>query len=251
MGSYVTIEPVLTAWMYALDDKDLPILTRNNYVKETALALWFGLPKVMAAGVLFSLTALPALLMILAAGLVIPGVFVGIVTVGPGWLAMCAAIAKIILREIDASLWDFPRDFGHYFRRGALMGGMADLPLVAATISASLLTLNPIPTVAWIGLCADLAGLIFLVALFLYAWPLIVIYDVGFRVALRNSLVLAARHFGNTLGLISMALLLGFLAARISWILLVIFPAWWMVFVINNCRLVLRLESGPSDEGEN
>jgi uncharacterized membrane protein YesL len=237
--------------MYTLDDKDLPILDQNTYVKETALALWFGLPRVMLAGVLFSLTALPALLTILVAGLVVPGIILGAITVGPGWLAMCAGIARILLREIDASLWDFPHDFGHFFRRGSLVGGLAALPLVAATGSAPLLTLDPVPTVAWVGLCADLAGLVFLAALYLYTCPQIVIYDAGFRLALRNSLVLAARHLGNTFGLISMAVLLVFLAVKISWILLVIFPAWWLVFVINNFRLVLRLESGQSGKENN
>jgi uncharacterized membrane protein YesL len=230
--------------MYTLDDKDLPILDQNTYVKETALALWFGLPRVLLAGFLFTLVSLPALLLGLAAGFVIPGVLLGAVTLGPGWLAMGAVIARTILREPDPSLLDFFRDFGHFFLRGILLGGLVALPLVAAAGSAPLLGLNPVPTVAWVGLCADLAGLFFLAALYLYACPQIVLYDVGIRLAMRNGLLLATRHLSNTLGLIALAILLGFLASRVSLLLLVVFPAFWMVFVINNCRLVLRLESG-------
>ena len=230
-----------------MDDKDLPILDQNTYVKETALALWFGLPRVLLAGFLFTLASLPALMLGLAAGFVIPGILLGAVTLGPAWLAMGAVIARTILREPDPSVLDFFRDFGHFFLRGILQGGLFALPLVAAAESAPLLGLNPVPTVAWVGLCADLAGLFFLTALYLYACPQIVLYDVGLRLAMRNGLLLATRHLSNTLGLIALAILLGFLASRVSLLLLVVFPAFWLVFVINNCRLVLRLESGQPD----
>ncbi len=230
-----------------MDDKDLPILDQNTYVKETALALWFGLPRVLLAGFFFTLASLPALMLGLAAGFVIPGILLGALTLGPGWLAMGAVIARTILREPDPSLLDFFRDFGHFFLRGILLGGLIALPLVAAAGSTPLLGLNPVPTVAWVGLCADLAGLFFLTALYLYACPQIVLYDVGIRLAMRNGLLLATRHLSNTLGLIALAILLGFLASRVSLLLLVVFPAFWLVFVINNCRLVLRLESDQPD----
>jgi uncharacterized membrane protein YesL len=230
-----------------LDDKDLPILDQNTYVKETALALWFGLPRVLLAGFLFTLVSLPALMLGLAAGFVIPGILLGALTLGPGWLAMAAVIARTILRELDPSVLDFFRDFAHFFLRGILLGGLVALPLAAAAGSAPLLGLNPVPTVAWVGLCADLAGLFFLTALYLYACPQIVLYNVGIRLAMRNGLLLATRHLSNTLGLIALAILLGFLASRVSLLLLVVFPAFWLVFVINNCRLVLRLESGQPD----
>lgn len=230
-----------------MDDKDLPIIDQNTYVKETALALWFGLPRVILAGFLFTLASLPALMLGLAAGFVIPGILLGALTLGPGWLAMAAVIARTILREPDPSVLDFFRDFAHFFLRGILLGGLVALPLAAAAGSAPLLGLNPVPTVAWVGLCADLAGLFFLTALYLYACPQIVLYNVGIRLAMRNGLLLATRHLSNTLGLIALAILLGFLASRVSLLLLVVFPAFWLVFVINNCRLVLRLESGQPD----
>jgi uncharacterized membrane protein YesL len=72
-------------------------------------------------------------------------------------------------------------------------------------------------------------------------------YDVGARLAIRNSLVLEVRHLRNTLGLLALAVLLVFLASKVTLLLLVIIPAFWLVFVINNCRLVLRLESGRTD----
>jgi uncharacterized membrane protein YesL len=234
--------------MVTLDDKDLPILDRNTYVKETALALWYALPRVLLAGFLFSLVSLPAISLGLVIGFLIPGILLGAVTLGPGWLAMCAVIARSILREPDPSIWDFFRDFGHFFLRGAMLGGLVALPLLAGIGTAPLLQLDTIPTVAWVGLSADLAALIFLASLYLYVCPQIVMYEVGVRLAMRNGMLLGARHLSNTLGLISLEVLLGFLAFKVSLLLLVILPGCWLVFVINNLRLVLRLESGHLEE---
>jgi uncharacterized membrane protein YesL len=234
--------------MVTLDDKDLPILDRNTYVKETALALWFGLPWVLLAGFLFALVSLPAVSVGLVMGFVAPGILLGAVTLGPGWLAMCAVIARTILREPDPSILDFFRFFGHFFLRGVVLGGLVALPLLAAVGTTPLLEMVNIPTVAWVGLSADLAALIFLTSLYLYVCPQIVMYEVGVRLAMRNGMLLGARHLSNTLGLISLAVLLGFLAFKVSLLLLVILPACWLVFVINNFRLVLRLESGHSEE---
>jgi len=233
--------------MVTLDDKDLPILNPNTYVKETAMALWYGMPRVLLAGFLFSLVSLPALTLSLAMGFVIPGILLGAITLGPGWLAMCAVIARTILREPDPSVLDFFRDFGHFFLRGVGLGGLVALPLVAAVGTAPLLGLDPVPTVAWVGLYADVVVLFFLASLNMYVCPQVVMYDVGIRMAMRNSLLMEVRHLGNTFGLISLAVLLVFLISKVSLLLLVIFPAFWLVFVINNFRLVLRLESGRPD----
>ena len=230
-----------------MDDKDLPFLNPNTYVKETAMALWYGMPRVLLAGFLFSLVSIPALTLSLAMGFVIPGIFLGAITLGPGWLAMCAVIARSILREPDPTVWDFFRDFGHFFLRGAALGGLIALPLIAGAGTAPLLGLDPVPTVAWVGLYADMVVLLFVAALNIYVCPQIVMHDVGVRLAMRNGLLMEVRHLGNTVGVISLAVLLVFLASKVSLLLLVIFPAFWLVFVINNFRLVLRLESGRPD----
>jgi uncharacterized membrane protein YesL len=226
-----------------LDDKDLPILDQNNYVKETAMALWYGMPRVLLAGFWFSLISLPALFVALVLGLIVPGILLGVITLGPGWLGMCTVIARNLLREPDPSLWDFFRAFGRFFWRGAMLGGLVAIPLLAAAFTLPLLAQNQIPNnIAQVGLGADLAGLFLLAMLGLYVPPQIVLYDLGMKLALRNGLVLSIRHLGNTLGLLAMAGLLVFLAYKTTLFLLFILPAFWLVFVINNLRLVLRLE---------
>lgn len=226
-----------------MQDRDLPVLEEKTYVKETAIGLWESLPWVILAGVLLSLVSLPAALLVVF-GFLVPGIGLGALTTGPGWAAMTALLARVLLREPGASPLDFFRAFGRFYTRGAVLGAFMAIPLAAAAITLPLLQETPVPTVVWIGLGADLAGLVFLSALYLYAYPQMVLYNSGLKLVLRNSFVLAARYLVNTLGLIGLAVLLVLLAARVNWLLLVILPAAWSVFAINNCRMVLRRELG-------
>lgn len=223
-----------------MSEPQLPPLTQASYVKESALALWEGFPRVILAGGLFTLASLPAVLLVLF-GYLLPAILVGIFTMGPGWAALCDLVNRVIEREPGGAL-QFVRAFGKFFLRGGLFGAFLAVPLSAAALTLPSLATPPVPGQVWAGLAADLAGLLLLACLYLYAFPILVRYDSTVRVALRNSLLLAARYLVNTLGLIGMAVLLGFLAAKVSWFLLVILPACWLVFVINNCRMVLEVE---------
>jgi len=223
-------------------DKDLPVLDPNTYVKETVLGLWDGLPRVLLAGFFFSVISLPALFLGLGLGYLVPGIFLGALTMGPSWLAMNSMISRTLLREFNLSILDFFKAFFHFYVRGIVLGALVAVPLSSAAWSLVFLQQPAVPTMIWIGLVVDLMGLFFLSALYIYAGPQIVIYDAGIRLALANSLILASRYLANTLGLIALEVLLGFLTAKVSLLLLIILPALWLVFVINNCRMVLRLE---------
>ncbi len=225
-----------------MNDHDLPELTQGTYLKESALALWEGLPRILLAGILFSLVSLPAILLILL-GFVIPGILLGVFSVGPGYVALCAGVARSILRE-PTSFWGFPKAFAHFYWRGVVLGLLISLPLISASLLLPTLQNPPVATLIWVGLGADLTMLFFLTALYLYVYPQIVIYDLQVNTALKNSLRLAAGYLSNTLGLIGMAVLLALLASRVNYLLLVVFLGCWQVFVINNCRMVIRLELG-------
>ena len=225
-----------------LDDEDLPVLDANTYVKETALALWDGLPRELLASFFFAMVSLPAIILGLVMGYLILAILLGVFSMGPGWLAMCAVIKRTILRELNSSILDFFKDFIHFYKRGAILGAFIAIPLVSAAWCLPLLQLNPVPNIIWVSLGADVAGLFFLTALYMYVCPQIVLYDAAIRPAMTNSLILAIRYLTNTLGLIALAGLLAFLAFKVSFFLLLVLPAFWLVFVINNCRMVLRLE---------
>jgi uncharacterized membrane protein YesL len=224
-----------------VEDQSLPVLNERTYVKETALALWDNLPWVILAGLLFTAVCLPALV-IAVFGFLTPAILVGVLTMGPGWAAMTALITKSVLREQDLSFLVFFRAFRHFYLRGILLACLLATPILSASWTLPAFPQPPLPTVIWISLAANVAFLFFLSLVYQYTYPQIVIYDVGIRVALRNSLVLAIRYLRNSLGLLAMAVIFVILAARISLILLAILPAIWMVFVINNFRMVLQLE---------
>jgi uncharacterized membrane protein YesL len=224
------------------DDEDLAVLDPNTYVKETILALWDGLPRELLVSFFFSVVSLPAIFLGLVMGYLIPAILLGIFTMGPGWLAMCAVINRTILRELNPSIFDFFKDFVHFYKRGVILGAFIAIPMVSAAWCLPLLQLDPVPNIIWVSLGADIAGLFLLTALYMYACPQIVLYDAGIRPSMINSLILATRYMANTLGLIALAVLLGFLVFKVTVFLGLVFPAFWLVFVINNCRLVLRLE---------
>jgi uncharacterized membrane protein YesL len=228
-----------------VDDKNLPELNQGTYVKETALALWDNLPRVILAGFLFTLVCLPSFLAILF-GFIFVGIFFGIILIGPGWATMNAAIAGALLREPFPSIPDFFRTFRRFYRRGVVLGAFMAVPLTAASLTLPLLQILPVPIQVWIGLGADLAGILILSTLYLYTFPQIVLYNVGVRMAMQNSLLLVVRYLSNSLGLISLMLLFCLLAYKVSYMLFIILPAFWLVFVINNCRMVLQLELGDA-----
>ena len=231
-----------------MDDANLPVLNEKTYVKETALALWEGLPRVILAGFLFTLVSLPAILIFLL-GFSYPGIILGVFTLGPGWAAMNFMIAETILRE-PLSLVAFTRAFRKFFLRGSVLAVLFAVPLVAGLGSLPSFLAPDFPGIIWAGLAADVATLFFLAILYLYVFPQMVFYNVGIRLAFRNSFVFASRHFSNSLGLIAMAVLLAILAYKVSLFLLIILPACWSVFVLNNFRMVLRIEFGDNDKAD-
>jgi len=60
---------------------------------------------------------------------------------------------------------------------------------------------------------------------------------------------LAIKYASHTLGLLAMAGLLAWLAFRVSAFLLVVLPAAWLVFAVNNCRMVVDLEYDKGGKG--
>jgi uncharacterized membrane protein YesL len=223
-----------------VDDHNLPELTQATYVKETALTLWDRLPWVLLADFLFIVLSLPAVIIYLL-GFTLPGIVLAVVLAGPGAMAMTALITRAILRE-PLEFLDFFRALLKYYRRSIVLSFVAVFPFTAASLTLPLLQSSPVPVQIWIGLGADLAGLFFISAMYMYMVPQIVIYDLSIRTAFKNSLYLSARYLSHTIGLLAMAFLLILIAAQVSYWLLVVFPGCWLVFVINNCRMGIHLE---------
>jgi uncharacterized membrane protein YesL len=221
-----------------LDEK--PHLNRHTYVRLTATSWWENLPLVVLAGAVFSLLCVPAVVL-LWLGPLLPAIIVGALTIAPGWTALLAQEIDMVegrKTNISVMLRAFPR----FWLRSAGLGLLATLPVFAALLTLPALAQPEIPLVVWMGLAADGFALLLIGSLSIYAYPLLVLHDVNLRDGLRNAFIFAGRYVGNTLGLLSMAVLLGFATAYISSGLLFFWPAFWGMFVVNNCRMVVAEE---------
>jgi uncharacterized membrane protein YesL len=219
---------------------ELPPLNRHTYVRLTATRLWDNLPLVLLAGLVFSLLCAPACLLFLW-GLFVPALVVGALTVAPAWAALLAQEVDVV-RDVKTNIGVMFKALPRFWTRGAGLGLLAAFPLFAASLTLPVLSQPHVPLVVWLGLAADALGLLVLVTLFLYAFPLVVLHDVSVRLALRNAFILAGRHIVNTLGLLSMGVLFVFATLYVSSGLLFFLPAVWGVFIVNNCRLVVNEE---------
>jgi uncharacterized membrane protein YesL len=217
-----------------------PTLGQHTYVRMTLVSLWENLPLVLLVGAVFSLLCAPASLLFLL-GLFVPALIVGALTIAPACAALLAQegdIARDAKTNIGAMLKALPR----FWARSAGLGLLICFPLLVALFTLPMLSLPQVPLVVWLGLGADALGLLILVALYLYAFPLLVLHDMSVGTALRNALILTSRYVWNTLGLLGMGILFALASAYVSPALLFILPTVWGLFIINNCRMVVEEE---------
>lgn len=168
-------------------------------------------------------------------------------TSGPAWSALTDSIARILRRE-PHSFGLFFKAFGKYHLRSVLLAALLAVPAVSLVRDLPLLAETPVESYTWIRLGTAVAGSLFLLALMVYAVPILVLYNVSARLALKNGLVLAVKYAGNTAGLLAMAVLLAWLAFRVSAFLFIVLIPAWLVFLVNNTRMVLDIELGTRDE---
>jgi uncharacterized membrane protein YesL len=223
-----------------MDERKPP--NQRTYVLLTLTRLWGNLPLVLLAGLVFSLLCTPAFLLF-TVGLFAPSLVVGALTVAPAWAALLAQEADMV-RDVKTHIGVMLKALLRYWTRSAGLGALAAFPLWVALLILPGLARPEVPGVVWIGLAADALGLLVIVTLFLYAFPLLVLHDMDVVTALRNGLILASRHIVNTLGLLSMGVLFALATLYLSSGLLFFFPVVWGMFIVNNCRMVVEEELG-------
>lgn len=223
-----------------LSENHAPTLSQYTYVRMTLVSLWENLPLVLLAGAVFSLLCAPASLLFLL-GLFIPALIVGALTIAPACAALLAQEGDIV-RDAKTNIGTMFRALPRFWARSAGLGLLICFPLLVALLTLSMLSLPQVPFVVWLGLGADALGLLVLATLYLYAFPLLVLYDMSVGMALRNALILTGRYIWNTLGLLGMGILFALTCAYVSPVLLFILPPVWGLFVVNNCRMVVEEE---------
>ena len=224
-----------------------PRLNRRTYVRLTAIRLWENLPLILLASFLFSLLCAPAFFLFIL-GFLFLAFIIAVLTIPPAWAALLALEAGIV-REIKVNIGTMFRALPRFWVRGVKLGLVGSLPIIMALLTLPALSRPRAPAIVWVGLAADAMALLILAALYLYAFPLLVLHDVNVSTALRNALILASRHIVNTLGLLSLGILIVLAAVYVNSGVLFFFPAMWGVFVVNNCRLVVEEELGDETDG--
>lgn len=220
---------------------DDAVLSPTTYVKITLRQLWENLPQVLMADLLFVLCAAPALVLALLS-LVTPALLAAVLTAAPAWTAMLALLAAATAprsRDIGRA---FFRAYRTAWRASVQMGTWIVVPALIAYGAWLQILLDGTALVLWGLFFLGLLGLMFVAALYLYAYPLVVLHEQPARVAARNAFVLAGRYPLNTVGILALIALGIALSVTVSWGLLVLWPAVWGLFVLNNCRLALRME---------
>ncbi len=221
-------------------------LSRHTYVRLTVQQLWENLPSMLLASLLFSICWAPAFFLA-TLGLWMPALMIGVVITAPGWTALLAHEAEMVLRP-RSSIRTMFKAWPRFWARSVGLGLLGCLPLLAMLLTLPILSHPRVPLIAWLGLAADASALIILTTLYLYAFPVIALYDADLYTALRSALILASRHIHNSLGLLAMGVLFAFAVFYISPGLLFILPAVWGIFIVNNCRMVVDEEMAQADE---
>lgn len=217
-------------------------LTPQSYPLATLAALWENLPQVLAAGLGFSLFAVPTWLL-LVFGLPWLALIVALVGVAPAWTAMLRFLGRRAAGWSDG-LTTLPGTFRRVWQRSVQLG-LAGLALPALLLAAAHRLELAAPALAGLAAVTLLPAALASSIVLLYACPLAGLYDQGAATALRNAAVLSARYIANTLGLVALAVLLTLATVQFSLGLIFLWPAVLGLFAANNCRLVVTLEQQP------
>lgn len=211
-------------------------LNPTTFVIHTVGALWENLPVILLGGLAFSLVCVPAFLLFVA-GWVVPALFCVALLVAPAWSALMRMQATLLAGKVTG-VAEMGHAFLHHWRPSFRLGVIGIIPCY---LLYRLLPLVVAPQSGW-GLWVIFAVTLFITAfifaLYLYAFPLVVLTDLPWSAIVGHSALLASRHAGNTIGLLSMGVLFALATIYLSLGLLFILPTIYALFVVNHCRMV-------------
>ena len=158
----------------------------------TLQSIWDNLPILLVGAAVFSVFCLPFVFLILFDWIFAAAV-AGILTVGPAWAGLLF-FEKQLLQNNPGGIANFFLGLKKYWRQGALLGLLAGIPAYANFFLLAWLESPNAPEIAWGGVFALTWVLAAIASLFIYAFPLVILYQQGILLALRNAAVLSSRH---------------------------------------------------------
>jgi hypothetical protein len=213
-----------------------PALSPQNFLIQTLHATWDNLPQVLVGMLWFNLCLAPSFVLAVL-GLGGLAAAVGVLLAAPGWVAL-QHFESGLVQGRAVPLASLLSSFRRFWRPSVRLGVLAIALPAVIWFAGARLNAAATPALALGGA----VSLLVVSLLALYAVPLLVMYNQELGVALRNSLVLSARHINNTIGMVALAVLCGLLVFYLNSGLVFVLPALYGMFVINNCRLVIGQE---------
>jgi len=215
--------------------------TGDTYVRMTALSLWDNSPLLLLGGLVFTLLCLPVIILLML-DLLVPAAMASVLTVAPAWTALLALEAQIV-QDVQPNIGVMFKALPKFCLRSVGLSLLMLFPVLVGLFTLSMIPKPPTPFIVQVGLAGDLVGLVLLTALYSYAFPLLVLCDAPLGTTLSNGLILTSHHLRNTIGLLGMGVLFGIGIARLNLGLILVLPAIWGLFIVNNCRMVMAEET--------
>jgi uncharacterized membrane protein YesL len=226
-------------WRFSEEDPS-DLSDPDSLVRKTFQAIWHELPRVLLGNAMFCLLCAPAISLAFA-NLLLPAICLAVITVFPAWAALLAFEDKI-LQGSATTVRDLLRAFTRVWGRSTTLGLLALVPALGAFVALPGLGAQRVHWTVWLALVANALSLLILVALYVYAFPLVAMHDLSTGMALRNALILASRHLWSTFGMMSLAILLVLGVLYVSSGIAFFAPAFFGMFSVSNCKMVVQEE---------
>lgn len=228
----------------------LPILERGeknaeteSYLKGCLSHIWDNLPFLLLGNVLFFIFCIPSFVFLLV-GDVLLSLWVSCFSAVPAFSGLLCLVAEA-LRNRKPTIRSFTLGVCRLYGRSAILGGLGILSLLWL-LSALSYGGRELSFMTVCLLASSLVGFLFMIALLVHAFPIMVFWNPSLRETFAWALSLASRYRIPTAGIISLGLLCVFLAWWTKLGLLIILPAIWAVF---SCELTVRLLQNRWPEG--
>lgn len=217
-------------------------LKDENYVKKVLWDIWDYLPLWIVVDFVFVIFCFPAIALILV-DLHAPSLLSTILTF-PTFAGITYCASKVAKGEA-ASLRDFLTGVRRFLRRSLALGAIMIFLVFISVSTYQVIQTNPDQKWLIIPWALQLSALLFWSALSVYSFGIMTLYDADLRTTLSSSLLLTVKNKMPTVGMLSLAVLMAFLARLTRIGLILVFPAVFAVFTSN---LTLLLVSKYQDK---
>ena len=212
-------------------------LVEANYLRGTVVQIWEHMAILLCGSLLVALSVLPMILMVLLTGystMLATCLF----TLAPAWVACCYMTGRTTIYS-KSTLGDFLAALVHYYWRSCVLA--IPIVILVVMLRISFPFLNSVPTLIFtVGIVFQILALFIAFCVFIFAAPILGLFQVNVFHAMAYGLVLMLRSPLMAIGLVSMAFLLGMLANVLGAGMWLIIPLIFIPFEVNTTLMLVR-----------